>query len=76
MRNLERNRQTPILDMLNRVARALGVTLADFFSPLDEPYRVRVGKPRRDGPRAARLSGDAPYTHGIGHVPAVVGVIE
>lgn len=48
--DLERGQQTPTLDMLNRVARALGVTLADFFAPLDQPYRARFRKPRRDGP--------------------------
>jgi transcriptional regulator with XRE-family HTH domain len=46
--DLERGRQTPTLDMLNRVARALGVTLADFFAPLDEPFRLRFRKARRD----------------------------
>ena len=46
--DLERGRQTPTLDMLNRVARGLDVTLADFFSPLDEPYRARFRRPRRD----------------------------
>jgi len=40
--------------MLNRVARALGVTLADFFSPLDEPYRARFRKPRQDRPRRSK----------------------
>jgi XRE family transcriptional regulator, regulator of sulfur utilization len=51
--DLERGRQTPTLDMVNRLARALGVTLAEFFSPLDQPYRLRFRKPRRDfRPRA------------------------
>jgi hypothetical protein len=36
------------LSTLNRVARALGVTLAAFFAPLDQPYRARFRKPRRD----------------------------
>ncbi len=49
--DLERGRQTPTLDLLNRVARGLAVTLADFFAPLDEPYRARFRKPRRDVPR-------------------------
>jgi hypothetical protein len=26
----------------------LGVTLAEFFSPLDQPYRLRFRKRRRD----------------------------
>jgi transcriptional regulator with XRE-family HTH domain len=46
--DLERGRQTPTLDVINRLARALGVTLAEFFSPLDQPYRVRHRKVRRD----------------------------
>jgi transcriptional regulator with XRE-family HTH domain len=46
--DLERGRQTPTLDMLNRVARGLDVTLAEFFSTLDEPYRARFRKRRRD----------------------------
>ena len=46
--DLERGRQTPSLDLLNRVARGLGVTLAEFFAPLDEPYRLRFRKARRD----------------------------
>jgi transcriptional regulator with XRE-family HTH domain len=43
----ERGRQTPTLDLLNRLARAMGVTFAEFFAPLNEPYRVRFRKPRR-----------------------------
>jgi transcriptional regulator with XRE-family HTH domain len=39
--DLERGRQTPTLDLLNRVARGLGVTLAEFFFPLDRPFRLR-----------------------------------
>jgi transcriptional regulator with XRE-family HTH domain len=46
--DLERGRQTPTLDMLNRVARGLNVTLADFFSPLNQPYRARFRKRRHD----------------------------
>jgi hypothetical protein len=34
--------------MLNRTARVLGVTLADFVAPLDVVYRVRFRKPGRD----------------------------
>ena len=45
--DLERGQQTPTLDLLNRLARALGVTLAEFFAPLDQPYRVRFRKARR-----------------------------
>jgi hypothetical protein len=32
----------------NRLARALGVTLADFFSVFDESFRLRFRKERRD----------------------------
>lgn len=46
--DLERGQQTPTVDLVNRLARALGVTLAEFFAPLDEPYRVRFRRPRRD----------------------------
>jgi transcriptional regulator with XRE-family HTH domain len=46
--DLERGRQTPTLDVVNRILRALGVTLAEFFAPLNEPYRARFRKPRRD----------------------------
>jgi transcriptional regulator with XRE-family HTH domain len=46
--DLERGRQTPTMDMVNRLARGLGVTLAEFFAPLDVAYRVRYRKRRRD----------------------------
>jgi len=46
--DLERGRQTPTLDVVNRLARGLGVTLADFFSPFDQPYRLRFRQRRRD----------------------------
>ncbi|HYT73511.1 MAG TPA: helix-turn-helix transcriptional regulator [Vicinamibacterales bacterium] len=46
--DLERGEQTPTVDVVNRLARGLGVTLAEFFAPFDEPYRVRFRKPRRD----------------------------
>jgi transcriptional regulator with XRE-family HTH domain len=49
--DLERGRQTPTLDLLNRLAHAFGVTLAEFFAPLDQPYRIRFRKRRRDRPR-------------------------
>jgi transcriptional regulator with XRE-family HTH domain len=46
--DLERGKQTPSLDILNRVARALDITLAEFFATFDQPYRVRFRKVRRD----------------------------
>ena len=46
--DLERGQQTPTLDVVNRLARALGVTLAEFFRPLDEPFRRRSRKPRSE----------------------------
>ena len=52
--DLERGRQTPTVDVVNRVARALGVTLAEFFSPFNQPYRVRFRKRRRDLPSPIR----------------------
>ena len=52
--DLERGQQTPTLDVINRLARGLGVTLAEFFAPLDQPYRMRRRKARRDTPRAGR----------------------
>jgi transcriptional regulator with XRE-family HTH domain len=52
--DLERGRQTPTLDMLNRVARGLGVTLAKFFAPLDESYRARFRTRRRDSTGSRR----------------------
>jgi len=36
------------MDVVNRLARATGVILAEFFSPFDQPYSVRQRKPRRD----------------------------
>jgi len=49
--DLERGRQTPTMDVINRLGRALGVTLAEFFAPLNQPYRVRRRKIRRDASR-------------------------
>ena len=49
--DLERGQQTPTLDVVNRLARGLGVTLAEFFATLDQPYRVRFRKRRRDSHR-------------------------
>ena len=46
--DLERGQQTPTVDVVNRLARALGMTLAKFFAPLDESYRLRFRKPRSD----------------------------
>ena len=46
--DLERGQQSPTVDVVNRLARALGVTLAGFFAPLDESYRLRFRKPRSD----------------------------
>jgi transcriptional regulator with XRE-family HTH domain len=52
--DLERGRQTPTVDVVNRLARALGVTLAEFFSVFDESYRLRFRKERRDLKRVGR----------------------
>jgi transcriptional regulator with XRE-family HTH domain len=45
---LERGRQTPTLDVVNRIARACGVTLAEFFAPFDQPFKLLSRKQRRD----------------------------
>lgn len=50
--DLERGQQTPTLDVVNRLARGLGVTLAEFFAPFQEPYRPRFRKPRRASRRS------------------------
>src|SRR5687768_7410611 len=46
--DLERGTQTPTLDVINRLSRALGVTLATLFAPFDRPFRQRVRKTRSD----------------------------
>lgn len=46
--DLERGQQSPTLDVLNRIVRALNVTLAEFFSPFNQAYRVRFRKQRYD----------------------------
>ncbi len=48
--DLERGEQTPTLDVVNRIGSGVGVTLAEFFAPFEEPYRVRFRKRRRDVP--------------------------
>jgi transcriptional regulator with XRE-family HTH domain len=48
--DLERGLQTPTMDVINRLARGCGVTLAEFFAPFDQKFRVRARKPRRDVP--------------------------
>jgi transcriptional regulator with XRE-family HTH domain len=70
MSDLERGRQATTLDLLNRLARALGVTLADFFSPFEGPYRPRFRKSGRDGLAAARLSADTTTLHARNRTPA------
>jgi len=44
--DLERGRQTPTLDLVNRLARALGLTLADLFAPFETRYTARRRKAR------------------------------
>ena len=46
--DLERGQQTPTVDVVNRLARALSVTLAEFFAPFDESFRLRYRKRRSD----------------------------
>ena len=45
--DLERGEQSPSLDVVNRLARGLRVTLADLFQPLDISYRAHARKRRR-----------------------------
>ena len=57
--DLERGEQTPTLDVVNRLARALRVSLAEFFAPFDRGFRARRRRaridhrttPRRNTPR-------------------------
>jgi transcriptional regulator with XRE-family HTH domain len=44
--DLERGTQTPTLDVVNRLATALRVTLAELFVPLDRRFRSRQRKER------------------------------
>lgn len=46
--DLERGRQTPTMDVVNRLAKGCGVTLAEFFAPFDQTFRVRSRKQRND----------------------------
>ncbi len=44
--DLERGQQTPTLDVVNRLAAALRVSLAEVFAPLDRKYRLRERRSR------------------------------
>jgi transcriptional regulator with XRE-family HTH domain len=46
--DLERGQQSPTLDVVNRLARALGVTMSEMFMPLTERYRSQFRKRRSD----------------------------
>jgi transcriptional regulator with XRE-family HTH domain len=48
--DLERGQQTPTLDVVNRLATALRVTLAEMFSSLDRRFRQRARRPRSTRP--------------------------
>jgi transcriptional regulator with XRE-family HTH domain len=48
--DLERGKQSPTLDVLNRIVRALDATPTEFFSPFNQAYRVRFRKHRYDTP--------------------------
>ena len=52
--DLERGRQSPTLDVVNRIAKGLKVTIAELFAPLNEPYRARSRKRRGDADGAAK----------------------
>jgi transcriptional regulator with XRE-family HTH domain len=49
--DLERGRQTPTLDVINRLATALKVTLAELFAPLNRRFRSRARRTRSDSPK-------------------------
>jgi transcriptional regulator with XRE-family HTH domain len=44
--DLERGEQSPSLDVVNRLARGLRVTLAELFQPLDGNFRAHARKRR------------------------------
>jgi len=46
--DLERGRQSPTLDVVNRLAKALQVTMSEMFGPLNEAYRLHFRKSRSD----------------------------
>ena len=46
--DLERGQQTPTLDVVNRLARALKVSLAELFQPFDRAFRSRRRRARDD----------------------------
>jgi transcriptional regulator with XRE-family HTH domain len=46
--DLERGQQTPTLDVVNRIARGLRVTLAEFFRPFDGSFRPRQRQQRQE----------------------------
>lgn len=52
--DLERGQQSPTLDVVNRLARALRVTVSELFAPLNESYRVQFRKRRSDAEAADR----------------------
>ena len=52
--DLERGRQSPTLDIVNRLARALQVTIAELFASLDEPFRAQYRKRRSDAQAGRR----------------------
>lgn len=62
-RDFERRRQTPTLDLLNRIARGLEVTLKELFGPFDQPYRVRFRKDEELHSDAEDRHGSAAHPH-------------
>ena len=49
--DLERGMQTPTLDVVNRLATALRVSLAELFAPMGGKFRRRSRQPRTTGSR-------------------------
>ena len=54
--DLERGTQTPTLDVINRLATALKVTLAELFRPMDTPFRQRLRRTRSRSSNVQRKS--------------------
>jgi transcriptional regulator with XRE-family HTH domain len=52
--DLGRGEQTPTLDVVNRLARAFQISLAEFFAPFDGGFRARRRRARHDRRQAVR----------------------
>jgi len=62
-RVLSRGVQTPTLDVINRIARALGVTLVELFKPLDSPVSSDKARTQHGSTRSrAQVSPQAKFS--------------